>query len=101
MDVIVAGVLRGHVTDSDAEKKVVLNADGNKVTFYLVGTKSDLRDSSATPITPRELRFWEADLGLQGVCETSAKEWHDNNVEEAFNKAWTAGLHFGYPETMR
>ena len=68
--------------------------------IILVGTKSDLREYASSPITLDELRALQTQLGLQGVCETSAKEFSDNNVQKAFNKALTAGMYFAYPETM-
>ena len=43
--------------------------------IILVGTKTDLRSSTANPITRQMLQNKCDEMGLQAIVETSSKEW--------------------------
>ena len=66
----------------------------------LVGTKSDLRSVTASPITLQDLKEKESEMGLQGVVETSSKEWQNHNVNKAFHAAIRLGYYNKYPDEL-
>ena len=55
--------------------------------IILVGTKSDLRSMTNEAITQQELKDQIANYDLSASCETSSKQWRDNNVKKAFYQA--------------
>ena len=51
--------------------------------MIMVGTKKDLRNEP-NALTTADLEAKKTELGMQAVCETSSKEWHDDAVNLAF-----------------
>ena len=51
--------------------------------MIMVGTKKDLRNSGDA-FTSADLEAKKTEMGMQAVCETSSKEWHDDAVNLAF-----------------
>ena len=68
--------------------------------IILIGTKSDLREASANPITQQDLENKANEQGFQAWCETSSKNWEDYNVNKAFLKAIRTGFLNKYPEAL-
>ena len=64
--------------------------------ILLVGTKSDLQG----PVTEANLRAKMQERGLTGVCLTSSKEYHDHNVNKAFQTAIRTGFYSKYPHLL-
>ena len=65
-----------------------------------MATKTDLRGDHPQPITKAELELKVGEMGLQGLCETSSKLWHDHNVNRCFQTAIRTGFSNKYPEMI-
>ena len=68
--------------------------------IILVSTKSDLRKNAATAITAQQLKA-RSESDFQGWCETSSKEWRDDNVKKAFYSAAKMACENKYDEDLR
>ena len=67
--------------------------------IILVGTKSDLK-SMPDALTSPEMEKKSGDMGFQATMETSSKEWHDDNVNLAFQVAIRTAYFHKYPDEL-
>ena len=64
-----------------------IEVESPNAAIMLVATKTDLRDGETACLTYEEFAHKKDELGFQVFCETSAKNWQDENVKNVFNRA--------------
>ena len=76
-----------------------LNNLSQGIPIILLSTKKDLIQECEDPVMMHHLMSKHSiSSTLYGVTETSAKDWEDQNVVQAFAKVTTACFKYKYPE---
>ena len=82
------------------EFKLEIRSINQRAPIILVGCKSDIRETEDGCLTKEDLEAQSQEHGFSETLETSSKNWQDQNVKKAFNRAIKLAYYQKYPDGL-